>query len=240
MTSSRNMAIVVLIATLTFAVSPILTSGFNGFTPEQFPVVQLNPPVQPAGFAFAIWGLIYLWLILSAAYGVWRAADAPGWRAMRPPLAISLIIGTFWIAAANAAPVLATVMIVAMAAAAILSMLRAGHDRPWLQARPVAVFAGWLTAASGVAIGVVLGGYAILSAQTAAIICLLGVLCIAVAVQSARPREWGYCAAVSWALFGVIVANLSGPNLPVIALATLGMATLTLRVLQSNMKDADR
>ncbi|OIQ31487.1 MAG: hypothetical protein BM562_07945 [Alphaproteobacteria bacterium MedPE-SWcel] len=236
MRASRNRAFVVLIATLAFAVSPLLSAGFNGFTPDQFPVVQPDPPVQPAGFAFSIWGVIYLWLILSAGYGVLRAADAPDWQAMRPPLAISLIIGSFWIAAANAAPVLATVMIVAMAAAAILAMLRAGHEQPWLLARPIAVFAGWLTAASGVAIGVLLGGYGVLSAQTAAITCLLGVLSVAVAVQSARPREWGYPAAIAWALFGVIFANLSGPNLPVIMLAALGIAALLFRVVQPRTK----
>ena len=42
--------------------------------------------------------------------------------------------------------------------------------QPWLQARPVALYAGWLTAATGVAIGVALGGYGVLPAQWAAIL----------------------------------------------------------------------
>ncbi len=230
------LATVVLIATLAFVLSPLLTSGFNGFAPDQFPVPQDNPPVQPAGYAFAIWGVIYLWLIISAIFGVWRASDDPSWHAMRLPLAISLILGAFWIKAANDAPILATVMIVVMAGTAIAAMLRAGHTQPWLQARPVALYAGWLTAATGVAVGVILGGYAILSAQAAAIICLGGVLVVALIVQSARPREWAYPAAIMWALVGVIVANLPTPNVPVIALAALGIAALTLRAGQSLMK----
>jgi hypothetical protein len=234
---TKILALVVLIATVAFALSPLATIGFNGFTPEQFPVPQNNPPVQPAGYAFSIWGLIYLWLIVGAGYGFWRAADDPDWRAMRPPLAISLIIGTFWISAAKAAPVLATVMIIVMAVTAIQSMLRAGHRKPWLQAWPVALYAGWLTAASGVAIGVLLAGYAILSAQSAAIICLIAVLAVALAVQTARPREWGYPAAVIWALIGVIVANLTGPNWPVILLAALGVTALSLRAMQSIKKE---
>ncbi|MCG3269557.1 tryptophan-rich sensory protein [Yoonia sp. I 8.24] len=232
----RHLALVVLISTLTFVFSPLATRGFNGFTPDQFPVVQIDPPVQPAGYAFSIWGVIYLWLLIGAGYGVWRAADDPGWQAMRTPLAISLIIGTFWIAAANAAPILATFMIVAMAALAILAMLRAGNSHPWLQVRPVALYAGWLTAASGVAIGVLLGGYAVVSAQSAAIICLICVLAVALKVQSARPREWGYPIAVVWALLGVIVQNASNANWPVIALATLGIAALVLRTMLSLMK----
>ncbi|SMX43138.1 tryptophan-rich sensory protein [Octadecabacter ascidiaceicola] len=231
----RYLPLVVLVATLTFALSPLASTGFNGFTPDQFPVVQNDPPVQPAGYAFSIWGLIYAWLIVGAGYGFWRAAEDPGWQAMRTPLAVSLTVGTFWIAAANAAPILATVMIVAMAVLAILAMLRAGHRQPWLQVRPVALYAGWLTAASGVGIGVLLGGYAILSAQSAAILCLIGVLAVALAVQSAHPREWGYPAAVVWALVGVIVQNAPS-NWPVIILAALGIAALMSRTLFSVIK----
>ena len=237
--NSGKLALVVLIATLTFIVSPLASTGFNGFSPDQFPVPQNNPPVQPAGYAFLIWGVIYLWLLISAGYGLWHAADLPDWLAMRLPLAISLIIGTFWIAAANAAPVLATVMIVAMAGAAISAMLKAGPGQRWLQARPVALYAGWLTAATGVGIGVVLGGYGIVPAQAAALICLTGVLAVALAVQSKRPREWAYPAAIIWALAGVVVANLPGLNWPVITLALVGIAALALRAVQSVLKDAN-
>ncbi|MBK0329380.1 hypothetical protein I5535_19065 [Rhodobacteraceae bacterium F11138] len=231
-----TLAIVVLIAALAFALSPLLTSGFNGFAPDQFPVPQDNPPVQPEGYAFAIWGVIYLWLLVSAVYGVWRASGDRDWHAARLPLAISLIVGAFWIKAANEAPILATVMIVVMAATAIAAMLRAGSSQPWMQARPIALYAGWLTTATGVAIGVVLGGYAILSAQAAAILCLGGVLLVALIVQSARPREWAYPAAIIWALVGVISTNLAAPNVPVIALAAFGIAALALRGGQSLIK----
>ena len=46
-------------ATLAFLLSPSLTEPFTGYTPESFPVDQIDPPVQPAGYAFAIWGVIY-------------------------------------------------------------------------------------------------------------------------------------------------------------------------------------
>ncbi|MCF2905168.1 tryptophan-rich sensory protein [Octadecabacter sp. CECT 8868] len=232
----RYLPHVVLIATITFVLSPLASTGFNGFTPDQFPVAQVDPPVQPAGYAFSIWGVIYLWLVIGAAYGLWRKADDNDWQAMRLPLAFSLIIGTFWIAAANAAPILATIMIVLMAASAILALFRAGHQQTWLQVRPVALYAGWLTAASGVGIGVVLGGYAIVSAQTAAILCLSGVLVVALFVQSVRPREWGYPVAVIWALTGVIVQNAPSANWLVIALAAIGIAALTFRAFFSFMK----
>ena len=106
-----------------------------------------------------------------------------------------------------------------------------------MQVRPVALYAGWLTAASGVAMGVMLGGYAILTSQAAAILCLISVLVVALAVQSKRPLEWGYPAAIVWALIGVIAANLSTSNWPVITLAALGVTALTLRAILSVMKE---
>ncbi|MEH6834123.1 MULTISPECIES: TspO/MBR family protein [Falsihalocynthiibacter] len=236
---SKTLAALVLGATLTFALSPLATIGFNGFTPAQFPIPQIDPPVQPSGYAFSIWGVIYLWLIAGAAYGVWRAPDSQDWHPMRPWLAVSLVIGTFWIAVANVSPHWATVMIIAMAVTAIFAMLRAGPNDPWLKGRPVALYAGWLTAATGVAIGVLLGGYGLLSAQTAAILCLAGVLAVAASVQAARPREWGYPVAVIWALIWVVVANLSGPNWVVISLASVGIAGLGLRMVRPFLKDAN-
>ncbi|MBZ0128308.1 MAG: tryptophan-rich sensory protein [Rhodobacteraceae bacterium] len=234
----KILAVAVLLATIAFVLSPLFVSDFDGFSTTRFPVPQDNPPVQPAGYAFSIWGVIYLWLIISAVYGLWRAGENAGWTAMRKPLLISLGLGIFWLAAAVASPVLATAMIVVMAATAILAMLRAGEGEPWLRARPVALYAGWLTAATGVGIGVNLGGYGVLSGQMAAILCLVGVLVVALFVQSLRPHEWGYPAAVIWALIGVIVANLPGQNWLVIALAIPGILVLGLRAFRFRAKGA--
>lgn len=229
--------LLVAVLTVTFALSPLFSTGFNGFTADQFPLPQVDPPVQPEGYAFSIWGMIYLGLIAGGLYGLMRRPDHPDWTAMRPDLAVSLGVGTFWIAAANASPLLATGMILIMAASAIRAMLRAGSDTPWLLVRPIALYAGWLTAASGVGTGVVLGGYGILSAQSAAILCLSAVLAVALVIQARRPTEWAYPASVVWALIGVIVANADGPNLPVIFLSCLGVALLSARVLLTFMKE---
>ena len=62
------LAILVLTAAIAFAVSPLMVPGFNGFEPGQFPVPQEDPPAQPAGWAFSIWLLIYVWLIAGAGF----------------------------------------------------------------------------------------------------------------------------------------------------------------------------
>lgn len=228
---TRYLAHIVLILSVLFALSPLASTGFNGFTPAQFPVQQDFWPVQPAGWAFSIWGLIYLWLIVAAGWGLWQRPHDPAWQAMRQPLAISLLIGVFWLAAASAAPVLATVMIVIMAAAAIVALIRAGHEDAIWQSGPVGLYAGWLTAASGVAIGVVLGGYGIMSARLAAWLMIIAVLLVALWVVSRRPGSISYPLAVVWALSGIVAVNWGGSYPGVAMVAGLGILVLAIAVI---------
>ena len=100
------LATAVALITIAFGLSPLLTREFAGYRPEQFPIVLEFWPVQPAGWAFGIWGVIYIWLIVGAIWG----------------------------------------------------LLNAPHDTQVWQVRPVALCAGWLTAATGVGTTVVLGG----------------------------------------------------------------------------------
>lgn len=220
---NRALALAHLAAALGFAASPYLGDGFNGFRPDQFPVPQDNPPVQPAGYAFALWGVIYLWLIAGAGYGLWRRADDAGWRPVRGPLSASLLIGAAWIPVANASVPWATVMIWAMLVTALAALVRAPiRDTAWLSG-PVGLYAGWLTAASSVAFGLVLAGYGWTTQVTAAALALLLALVIAGAVLlRLRPATPSYAVGVVWALIGVIVQNAGGGSGAILGLAAGG------------------
>lgn len=229
----RLLAILVLLASLAFAVSPLMSNGFGGYRPEQFPIPQADPPIQPAGWAFSIWGLIFAWLVAGSAFGAWKRAEDPDWHPMRPALLVSLGLGAFWIETAHRTPIGATILIVAMLVPAVIAFLRAGRrDAVW-QVRPVALYAGWLTAATGASTGILLGGYGILSEQTAAMLCLVGVTVAALLIHGRRPREWAYPAVVIWALTGIFVANLSPANLPVLVLSGLAALLLAYRATTS-------
>lgn len=224
--TNRIWAWLVLGLAVAFAASPLFSDGFNGFTKGQFPVVLDHWPAQPAPWAFSIWGVIYLWLIAGLAFGVMRRADDPDWRPARPAMALSLAVGVPWIAVANTAPVAATVMIAVMAGGAIMAVLRSGRHDPLWQAGPAGLYAGWLTAATGVAVAVTLSGHGILDGQMAALALLVAVLAVALTVQARRPRIWSYPLAVGWALLGIVAANASAAYWPTAALAAAGMAAL--------------
>lgn len=201
-------ALLTLLFTITFVISPALTSPFSGFEADQLPIPQIDPPIQPAGYAFSIWGLIYGWLVVSAVFGVWKRATDPAWDIMRAPLIVSLALGTPWLWVANQTAIGATVLIIAMAVPAVIAMLRApAHDAGWAR-WPVSIYAGWLTAASCVSVGSTMAGYGVLFDQTGwAYAGIALALAIALPVQWVKPNAPGYGLTVIWASVGIIVAN---------------------------------
>ncbi|WP_187429593.1 hypothetical protein ROLI_025040 [Roseobacter fucihabitans] len=221
----KTVALIALILALGFAVSPVLVADFNGFAEDQFPVPQDDPPVQPAGYAFAIWGVIYLWLIAGLGFGLLRRAQDAGWHAMRAPLCVSLAVGSVWLAVAVRSPIWATILIWVMLLSALLALYRAPKHDIWWAALPVGLYAGWLSAASSVSLGLVTAGYGWLDASTAALVFVFFALVFASSVQSTLRRAPSYGIAVIWALVGIVVHNLSGDQ-TVAALAAGGAIAL--------------
>ena len=216
-------------ATLAFLLSPYLTDPFVGFDPDRFPVPQDNPPVQPAGYAFGIWGVIYLWLAVMSVVGITRRRDDPAWRPVQLPLILSLGPGAAWLWVAGTAPLEATGLIFWMLATALWALLRLPEQDRWLLQAPVALYAGWLTAAAHVSLGIALGGYGLFSAEIAAVVALSLAVTVALVVLWLRPQMLEYGAALLWALVGVLVANLDKSLLvPVTVLIALALVMAAL------------
>lgn len=233
----RTSSAILVAATVAFAVAPALSPSFTGYEPGQFPVTIVRPSIQPAGYAFSIWGVIYAWLIAHAGFGMLRRAEDPAWAAVRLPLTGALVLGTVWLAIAGVAPITATVVIVAMAALALVAFLKADPNRDrWILSAPLAILAGWLTAASAVSLGVVLGGYGWLGDTVSALTMLTLVLVIAVWVQSRNRQMPLFGATIVWALGGIVAANWG--DVAVVAYAALIgaviMALATILLVQRN------
>ncbi len=220
-------AVATFILAILFAISPAFVQEFAGFDPNQFPVPQDNPPVQPAGYAFAIWGIVYVWLIAGLGYGLWKRRDSGDWHAMRVALVPSLAVGTIWLAVANASPIWASVLIWVMLITALIALFRSPVQDRWFAALPVGLYAGWLTAASCVSLGLLAAGYGMMDQTTAAVVCTLLALVIASGVQNQLKRAPSYGIAVIWALVAIVVANLE-QNVTVAALAAGGAVAMLI------------
>lgn len=203
-------AVAVLLTTIAFGLSSYLVPDFGGFDPDQFPIPQDDPPVQPAGYAFAIWAVIYLWLFAGACYGVIRRPTALDWGEMRPYLALSLAVGASWLPAAKLSALAATILIWVMLIPALIALFRAPLLDRWWGRAPVGFYAGWLSAASFVAIGLCLAGWGLMQPVPAAILCVTLAVCLSAYVQIALEGVPEYGVAVVWALVAVAINNLTG------------------------------
>lgn len=204
-------ALLVLLAAIAFAIAPFLSPEFGGFDPELYPIPQNNPPVQPIGWAFSIWGIIYLALLAHTVYGFVKKRRDADWQRGRTGLFISLAVGAIWLPVALLSPIWATILIWVMLLTVLISLYQTNYARPiWAARWPAALYAGWLTAASFVSIGLMLGGYGLLSELNAALAALVLAAGFA-AINAYYLRAWPYGAAAAWGFFGIGMANLGGP-----------------------------
>jgi hypothetical protein len=214
LTSSRSLvAIATFIMAIAFAASPFFVQSFSGFDPNQFPVPQDDPAVQPEGYAFAIWGVIYGWLIIGMGWGLWRAREDGQWHDMRKPLLISMTVGAVWLAVAVASPIWASVLIWVMLLSALAALFLAPVANTTWAAWPVGLYAGWLSAASCVSLGLLAAGYGFMDETTAGIVFVTLAIIIGSFVQAALNRAPTYGIAVIWALVAVVVANLESTQI---------------------------
>lgn len=221
-------AALLLLVTLAFGAAPFLTPPFRGYDPALFPVNIPRPSIQPAGYAFGIWSVIYLWLAVHAVTSLWKRAENPVWDRTRLPLALAIALGSAWLSIAPVEPILATVVIIIMAAAALSAFLRADTETDrWLLSAPIAILAGWLSAAAAVSTGVVIAGFGILTDTASALVMIVATTALAITIQRRKPRMPVYGLTVIWALAGIVVVN-AGLNPTAAIAAGLGIAAMAL------------
>ena len=226
-------AVAVLVAALAFGLSSFIIPDFGGFEPDQFPVQQNEPPVQPAGYAFSIWAVIYLWLVAGAAFGVVARAQALDWADMRPYLTLSLLVGASWLAVAKMSPLAATLLIWVMLVAGLKALFQAPLLDRWWGRAPLGLYTGWLSAASSVALGLVLAGYGIMGEVEAAILSLILAVALAAVIQILIEGVPEYGIAVVWALVAVAIGNLDGGPFFVVVLSLAGAVLIGLLAIRA-------
>lgn len=219
-------------ATIAFAVCPFFVP-FDGFEPRDYPDPQFNPPILPAGYAFSIWGVIYLWLVLSAVFGLFKRRDDPAWDSARAPLIASVAVGAIWLPVAEWSPLAATALIWVMLLFALLALVRTPLTDRFLLRAPVALYAGWLLAASCVSVALSGAGYRLtdgaLSPSTWAIIAITAAGLMSAALLVHVPAIPEFAAAVIWALLAICL-NATQDATQVALFAGLAAMLLTLIV----------
>lgn len=189
-------------------------------------------PITPAGYAFSIWGLIFLGLLI---YAVWQLL--PGQQsnplpdAVAKPLTLANLATGLWVVLFSFELIIPSVA--AMAVILMALMLVYGHARPLVLAKeapfwvsmPFAVYLGWISVAAAInfTIGLQHMGWQAspeLSVWLAYV--LIGVVAVVALLITAGYQDWAFSLTVSWALVGIWGARLRDE--PTLAWMTLAVA----------------
>lgn len=212
-----------------------------GQTPAEF-AADSDASLRVVGFAFAIWGPIYLGLLI---YAVRQALPGtPESQTIRRfgwPSLVALVGIGVWIIAAAQDWELATIVLIFGAWLALMVPLVGGaadirglnrRDPDWwMTVWPLALLAGWLTIASPVNLLTVLTGNGDLPALFAptqwAMLALTAVGLIGLVV-SRLIRSIAYALPIAWGLFGVFSAEQSRGNEPLALFALVACVVVAI------------
>lgn len=238
--AQRTRRMIVLLAALFAIAAPIIQNLAGlGLTQAEF-AADGNTTLRVAGYAFSIWGLLYLGLL---AYAVRQALPQTGESTLINrlgwPSVVTLFGIGFWIIVAAMNLKAASVIIIFASLIALLVPLlvfggtiqalgRFDRDR-MLTVWPLAGLAGWLTVAAP--LNLITTATAFNALPTAltptgwAVAAVVVTALIAIGV-TARLRTLAYPLPVAWGLLGAFVAEQ--PDNPALAFTALAAAILVL------------
>ena len=238
--AQRTRRMIVLLAALFAIAAPIIQNLAGlGLTQAEF-AADGNTPLRVAGYAFSIWGLLYLGLL---AYAVRQVLPQTGESTLINrlgwPSVVTLFGIGFWIIVAAMNLKAASVIIIFASLIALLVPLlvfggtiqalgRFDRDR-MLTVWPLAGLAGWLTVAAPLNLITTATAFdALPTALTPtgwAVAAVVVTALIAIGV-TARLRTLAYPLPVAWGLLGAFVAEQ--PDNPALAFTALAAAILVL------------
>ncbi|MBE2275699.1 MAG: hypothetical protein IAE87_05320 [Rhodobacteraceae bacterium] len=229
----KEKAVLLLCVAILFALMPFMLPARSGGQPGDSPVAILHPSMLETGYIFAIWIAIHAGLLAHAVYGLGQHHSDPAWDQPRTALMAAMFCGTFWLAFAGSNPVIATGLVLIMLGFALAAALRAPRVPRWLALSPIALFAGWTTAAAAAAAGITLAGLGWLSDSAAALAGLLAVLVVAVGMQIRLGPVPEYGAAVILTMIGIAIASGNATVFWVALAGAAAMAAVTLATARS-------
>lgn len=214
-----------------------------GQSPGDF-AADSDATLRVIGWAFAIWGLIYVGLL---AYAVRQVLPQTGEsdliHAFGWPSALAFLGIGLWVVAAALDWETATIVLIFASLVVLLvplltqggriRALSSGDRDRWLTVWPLALLAGWLTVAAPVNLITVATGNGALPAELSptvwAVAAVIVVAMVAVGVTY-RIRTLAYALPVVWGLVGVFVAEQARNGTLAFAAAIAAIAVLVVVV----------
>ncbi len=249
--AQKTRRLIVLAATL-FAIA--INYGVNAFGWGQSPAEfsqDSDEHLRVATYAFSIWGVIFLGLLIYAVRQVLpQTGESDLIRRMGWPSVVAILATGWWTIAAALDAELATIVLIFGALIVLLVPLvsnaplirglgRFERDRMTV-VWPLAALAGWLTVASPVNLLTVATGNDQLPAGVAPVVWSLlavGAVTLLGLWVTERTRTLAYPLPIAWGLVGVFVAEQErNPTLAFAALAAAGVVLVGAVILAFGLK----
>jgi hypothetical protein len=178
---------------------------------------QFHVYFVPAGYVFAIWGLIYVGLI---AFGVYQALpsqrDNPRLRSVDGFFVLASLANMLWLFLWHYEQFVATLAVMLVLLASLIAIyLRLGTGRTqvstaetWLVRLPFSIYLGWITVATIANVTEVLDylkwkGFGL--APEIWMLIVLGAVFVIATLMNLTRRDVAYTLVILWALIGIVV-----------------------------------
>jgi len=199
---------------------------------------RYTTPLTPADYAFSIWGLIFLGLLVYAGWQLLPAQRAnPLPDAVAKPLTVANVATATWVVLFAHEQLLASVGIMLVILVAVIltygrarNLIRTTHVAPRWVSIPFALFLGWISVATvlNVTIGLQAAGVNLSGNSVDNLVYFLLAVIIGLMLTLARVfQERVLPLVAAWALVGIWAAHVSDrPTLAWTALAGAVLVTL--------------
>jgi hypothetical protein len=244
--SQRIKQILVIVATVGVIIINYLagTGYINNRTPE-FISDQYPTWITPAGYAFSIWGLIYLGL---AAFSIYQALPKNSDRfvQLRSLYIQSCVANCLWLYLWHYDQILGSlaVMFVLLGILVLINLNLRAYDSKtdfWLVRVPFNIYFGWITVASilNATIALVYLGVSISTSVTTVLACVLLIVATVLGVLMRNNfQNAAYPLTVAWALTAIAVKQ-SGKT-AIVTVAAFSVIALLFSALYGFVRSKDQ
>ena len=217
--------------------------------------------ITPAGYAFAIWGLIYLGLI---AYGIYQALPAQrhqkAFKQVSWAIIAACVLQMIWIYVFLsyyfwwAAAIILGIVGCLIAAYLPTRNLKPTRKTRWFLQAPISIYFGWITIASVLNVAgalYVIGVPAeaisefessVITSPMSGIMATVAMMCVSAgiaAIITFRYSDVSYPAVAIWALIGITIRHIGLVPIAFVGISlSVGLALIIMRVKLARQLDA--
>jgi hypothetical protein len=191
--------------------------------------------VTPAGWAFSIWGVIFLGVLIFAGFQALPRARDARFDAVAVPFILANLLNGFWqIPWLNGRFGMAAVVIVGILVCLIwlyvrLDRLGMSTLERWVLGIPISLFLAWLSVATALNITVALAAAGWEGSAVWPPLVVLAIVAVGTTLLS-RTGDVAFAAVLVWAFAGIYAANVPSPAESPALVAALGLGVLAFAV----------